>query len=246
MLFYQRIVALSDQTHAHLRMKPQTTFRYAAKINSVPILAGEIAECARYYPIVFGEGENGLVPVALLGLREGENLFVGVDGRWAVPYVPAFVRRYPFIGAKGPDGRVVVCIDETASCLGATEGDPLFAEGAPTAALNHALQFLNEFQAGAAHTEALAARLGSLNLLREADSMAQLKTGQKFRLGGLRVVDENCLRELADADVLDLFRSGGLQMIHLHLLSLGNLGPLLDRLAEREATTKSRAGATRH
>ena len=118
MLFYQQIVPLNDQTHARVRMKPLDHFRFALRTNSVPILAGEFAECARCYPIVFATGEGGLVPMALLGLREAENLFVSAEGKWLVPYVPAFVRRYPFVAARGSNGQVVVCFDELAACSG--------------------------------------------------------------------------------------------------------------------------------
>lgn len=233
LLFYQRIVPLNDQAHANVCMKPLNNFKYAMRTNSVPILAGEFAECARNYPIVFATGEGGLVPVALLGLREGENLFVNPDGKWAVPYVPAFVRRYPFVAARDGNGQTVVCFDESASCFGHSEGEPLFADGKPGQALAHAIQFLNEFQAGALHTEALATRLGAARLLREADSLAQLRSGQQFRLSGLQVIDESKLAGLSDAEVVDLYRSGALQLAHLHLQSLGNLGVLVDRLSAR-------------
>ena len=76
LLFYEKVVALSEQTHANLRVKPVTNFRYAAKVNSVPLLVSEFGDCAREYPVVFVRGDTGLVPVALIGLREAENLFV--------------------------------------------------------------------------------------------------------------------------------------------------------------------------
>ena len=238
MLFYQRVVALNDQLHSALRMRPLNHFRYAARANSVPILAGEFVECARHYPIVFAQGDVGIVPAAVLGLRDNENLFVGADGKWDANYVPAFVRRYPFVPGKGEGDQFVVCIDEAASCFGGPDGEFLFHEGKPAPALENAISFLTEFQSAAGLTEQLAARVNELGLLRAADSQAQLNDGRQYRLGGMQVVDEQKLGALADEVIVELFKSGAMHMIYLHLHSLGNLGKLVDRLSERESLAK--------
>ncbi len=233
MLFYERVVALNDQAHRDLRVKPLTRFQFARRANSVPILAAEFADCAREYAIVFARGPEGTVPAVLLGLREQENLFVGADGTWDARYVPAFVRRYPFVPGKDGEGKLLVCIDEAAPCFDRSEGESLFTEGKPTRQLEHAMNFLRDFQNGALATEAVARRIDELGLLRDADSVAQLNDGSRFRLGGLRVVDEGRLRALEPAVVQELFASGALGLIYAHLLSLGNLGRLVDRLSGR-------------
>lgn len=242
MMFYERVVALNDKTHAHLRVRPAKNFAHAAKINAVPLLAGEFFEAAREYPIVFVSGETGPVPAALLGLREAENLYVDAAGKWDARYVPAFVRRYPFVPGKGANGELLVCIDEASSCFDASEGEPLFAEGKPSAQLAHAMKFLNEFHQATAATELLGRRLLELGLLRQADSLAQLNDGSQFRLNGLNVVDEAKLRALDRDVVQELFASGALAVIHAHLISLGNLGVLVDRLTGRGAGNKAGDG----
>jgi hypothetical protein len=242
MIFYERVVALNDQTHARLRVRPASSFAYAARTNSVPLLSSEFFECAREYPIVFARGEAGPVAAALLGLREAENLYVDKDGTWDARYVPAFVRRYPFVPGKGAQGELLVCIDEASECFDAREGEPLFLEGKPSPQLEHAMKFLAEFHQGAATTELLGRRLQDLGLLRQSDSLAQLNDGTQFRLNGLNVVDESKLRALDRDIVQELFVSGGLAVIYAHLMSLGNLGALVDRLSKR-GTTGRAAGA---
>lgn len=239
MIFYERVVALNDRTHARLRVRPASSFAYAARTNSVPLLSSEFFECAREYPIVFARGDAGPVAAALLGLREAENLYVDKDGKWDARYVPAFVRRYPFVPGKGAAGELLVCIDEASQCFDAKEGEPLFREGKPTAQLEHAMKFLAEFHQGAATTELLGRRLQELGLLRQADSVAQLNDGTQFRLNGLSVVDESKLRAVDRDTVQELFVSGGLAVIYAHLLSLGNLGALVDRLSKRGAKDKA-------
>lgn len=233
MMFYERVVVLNDQTHAKLKVRPATSFAYAGKINSVPLLASEFFECAREYPIVFARGEAGPVPVALLGLREAENLYIGKDGKWDARYVPAFVRRYPFVPGKGARGELLVCIDEASQCFDGKEGEALFVAGKPSAQLEHAIKFLTEFHQAATATEQLGRRLQDLGLLRQADSLAQLNDGSQFRLNGLNVVDETKLRDLDRDTVLELFANGLLAVVYAHLMSLGNLGALVDRLSRR-------------
>lgn len=234
MMFYERVVALSDQVHAQLKVRPASSFSYAARTNSVPVLGGEMFECAREYPIVFARGQGGPLPAVLLGLRENENLFVDRAGKWDARYVPAFVRRYPFVPATGVQGELLVCIDEASPCFSTTEGEALFAEGKPTPQLDHALKFLREFHQAATTTEQLGRRLDDLDLLRQADSLAQMKDGQQFRLNGLHVVDEARLRALDKDIIQELFANGSLAAIYAHLISLGNLAGLVDRLSRRD------------
>ncbi len=248
MLFYQNIVPLNDKGHADLRVQPLRTYRFAATSNSVPVLAGEFAECARRYPIVFARSDTGTVPAVMLGLRDHENLFVDAAGRWMSGYIPAFVRRYPFVLGAGEGGQMVVCVDDKASCFSKTEGEPLFVDGQPSATLKQSMNFLREFQNAAEATAAMATRIEALGLLRDADSLAQLKNGKQFRLGGMRVIDEQRLAELDDVTTLELFRSGAMRLIHIHLMSLGNLSSLIDRLSARDAQSgkppfKARAAA---
>ena len=223
-------------------MRPATNFAYAAGTNSVPLLASEFFEAAREYPIVFARGEAGPVPAALLGLRAAENLYVDQAGKWDARYVPAFVRRYPFVPGKGAQGELLVCIDEASPCFGTKAGEPLFVEGKPSAQLDHAMKFLTEFHQAAAATELLGRRLQELGLLRQADSLAQLNDGTQFRLNGLSVVDETKLRALDRDAVQELFTSGTLAVVYAHLMSLGNLGTLVDRLSKRSPLAK---GASR-
>jgi len=233
MMFYERVVALNDLTHAGLKVRLASSFAHAARTNSVPLIASEFFECAREYPIVFNLGEAGPMPAVLLGLREAENLYVDNDGKWDARYVPAFVRRYPFVPGKGPQGELLVCIDEASKCFDSEQGEPLFADGKPTATLEHAMKFLVEFHQGAAVTEKLGRRLQELGLFRQADSVAQLNDGSQFRLNGLNVVDEAKLRSLDRDVVQELFANGSLAVVYAHLMSLGNMGALVDRLSRR-------------
>ena len=70
-------------------------------------------------------------------------------------------------------------------------------------------------------------------LLRQIDAQANLADGRSYALNGMLVVDEQRLTQLPDVDVVRLYRSGMMATIHAHLVSLRNLGVLIDRKAAR-------------
>lgn len=239
MIFYSRPVALNRDLHRNLKLDTGTSnFAFAAGTNSILLAASEIAEAARDYPVVFIGGPNGPWTVAaLLGLRDNENLFVDADGNWAKgTYLPAFVRRYPFVLAEGgpKDAEMTVCIDEACTRLG-TEAGALFDEtGAATTLLQDTIGFMQLFHSEMQQTSQLAQRLADLGLL-TARSIEVVRGEQRYALDGLHVVDREKLGTLDDAQVLELYRSGALFAINAHLVSLGQGERLAARLDARLA-----------
>ncbi len=237
LLFYQRPIPLNRKTHKDLRLKANgADFSFAAKTNSVPLAASEFYDAQRDYPIVFANtGEGVPVPLALLGLRQGENLFVAEDKRWEADYIPAFARSYPFVLARneGADD-FLVCVDETAPFLDKDEGEPLFTEdGQESEALRSRVDLLSEFQGHMQRTREFCERLAELGLFKEVTLQVVPEGGEPLSLQGVQVVDEPKLVALADDQVLPLFRSGELGWIYAHLASLRNVQRLTRRLARR-------------
>ncbi|MES3004375.1 MAG: SapC family protein [Pseudomonadota bacterium] len=237
MTYYEKPVLLDRDRHRHRRVGPATGYGFARKANSLYLAAVEFPQACKEYPIVFTRTANRAVaPVAMLGLRGGENLFVDEKDRWLGVYVPAFLRRYPFVLAELAGGAMGVCIDEAFAGLSDTEGEPLFdAQGGNTPFLANALEFLGRYQVEHGRTEAFCRRLEEAGLLREMDAKADLVDGRSFTVGGLLVVDETRLMALPDATALSLFRAGELHLISLHLTSLSNMRSLVDRMAQRQS-----------
>lgn len=236
-LYYEKPVLLHRDTHRHRKVQPSNHFGFARKANSLFIAGVEFGEACKDYPIVFTRNAaRRVVPVAMLGLRANENLFVDDAGVWKAAYVPAFVRRYPFVLSELPGGQFGVCMDEAYPGLGTQEGEALFdAQGKNTPFLQHALDFLNRYQQEYLRTDAFCQRLADAGLLMEMNAKADLVDGRSFTVNGLMIVDEQKLLTLPDAVALSLFRSGELHWISMHLVSLSNMQRLVDRLAERKA-----------
>ena len=122
MIFYERAIVLNRDRHQDLKLQVDAQhFLFATKTNSVLLAASEFAEAVRDYAIVFVGSEGGPFTVAaLVGLGDKENLMVDASGAWETgTYIPAFIRRYPFVLAGDDDGEsMTVCVDEAYKGLG--------------------------------------------------------------------------------------------------------------------------------
>lgn len=236
-LFYQDPVPLSADAHRGLSLSaPAGDYRFAIHTNSVLIAGVEFIEAAKEYPLVFARRRDGKVlPAALLGLRSDENLFVKDEGRWDARYIPAFIRRYPFLlGPANDVGERTVYIDQAYPGFAAGRGEALFdARGKPSAALGAVLGFLDEYQLHWRQTERFVERLDELDLWLDLSAKVDMADGRELMLTGFLIVNEQKLSTLADRQALALFRSGELAWVYTHLASLTNLSRLLDRLAAR-------------
>lgn len=238
---YREPQLLDPANHRKLRMGSLADFSITKGMHGVFITATEMPQAALDFPLVFihtgdrdANGRAHISPIVLLGLAAGENLFV--DGtRWDARYIPAFIRRYPFLTATlRSAGATGVMIDRAWSGFSETEGEPLFeADDKPAAALQRAMQFLEMFETEAQRTRQFCSRLLDLELLREMKADATLPDGANLSVDGFLVVDEEKLHQLADEPVLEMHRNGMLMLLHLHLASLANMRGMVERKARR-------------
>jgi hypothetical protein len=241
LIFYTKPVGLNKSEHKNLKIVPQSDdFGFASKTNSVILAGVEFTEAAKDFPIVFAESGGNIVPVALLGLRNEQNLFVNDDGSWAGRYIPAFIRRYPFILSETTEpGQRMVCIDEGFSGFSQDNGEALFADGEPTPILQQSIDYLEEYQKQYMRTELFVQRLRDNDLLMSLNAKVDMADGQQFSLTGLLIVDEKKLLALDDDKALELFKSGELAWLYCHLMSMGNMTELVNKMANLSSTTAS-------
>jgi hypothetical protein len=239
--FYQRIVALQTDTHRNLRLKPASTgLAFARGTHSLLLAATELPMAALDYPCVFVSTPQGHALIALVGLRDGENLVVDADGHWAEQrYVPAFVRRYPFVLAEQPGSpEMTVCFDEGYEGCNQTEGEAVFdANGQPTPYLQGVQNLLLGYHQDLQTTSQWVAEVAELGLLAER-SIGHEHKGQRTVLQGFSVIDEAKLKALSPDTLQSLFASGALGWIHAHLLSMNNVSKLGARLDAKLAVAQ--------
>lgn len=233
MLMYQKLTPVNREQHRALRVKASGQhLTFARETNSLLLAVTELPLAALDLPCVFVASGDQHTMVSVVGLRDKENLYIDGEGRWDPhSYLPAFIRRYPFVLAEQPGSdQLTVCVDEAFDGLNSDDGEALFtAEGKDTPYLQQLQKFLLDFHNDMQRTTQFAKRLNELGLLVERN--IDFKLGeQHLNLNGFKVVDEDKLRQLAPEVVQELFTSGALGWIHAHLLSLNNVSKLGTRL----------------
>jgi hypothetical protein len=222
-LFYQQPRPLDRVRHATARLREPADIGFAASANNLPVLIEEFAHAGHSYPIVFTLGDVP-TPVALLGLRDRQNLFLRQrDGTWtwaADTYIPAYVRRYPLILMETQiAGEFTVCIDEAAE--GA--GEPLFtAEGELSETGKNAISFCQAYQNQIVATVEFTTALKKHDLLEQNQAEIKLASGETLNLNGFLTVSQKKFDELPDDVYLEFRRKGWIALIHLHLASVLN------------------------
>ena len=232
LLIYETAVPVSSGRHGKASVELGKGYGFAGKINSAPLMAVEFPQAAAEYAIVFAQNGTEVLPVVILGARSGENLYVKDDGTWSASYLPAFIRRYPFIFSASEDGKTfTLCVDEAFQGLNYLgKGQPLFTpEGKQTPYVDNVLKFLQEYRAQFLRTQAFCKKLVELNLLEPMRAQFTLGS-QKMSLGGFHAVDRARLKALSGETLAQLAATDELELIYLHLQSMRNFGLVKDKL----------------
>lgn len=233
LLIYSDVTPVTRGAHGSLSLKKNPTYEFAKETNAAPLVIAEFARASQEYAIVFTEAAEGIIPSVILGLRNGENAYVAEDGSWQADYVPAFIRRYPFVFSTDAKATTfTLMIDESYEGFNTEgRGERLFdSEGAHTAFLDQTLNFLKDFQNHFERTRELGRKLAELDLLDPVEARAPLPKDPDRRLVGFKVVNREKLKALSGDDLSELAKSGQLELIYLHLFSLNNLGRLHEKV----------------
>ena len=235
-IFYNDLVPLNSQEHGTWKSIGLDDAKFMESQHAVPVTVEEFPQAQRHYPIVFSAGENP-VPLILMGMNEGVNVYMDGTGKLNAPvYVPAYVRRYPFMLAKlRPDSEELsLCFDPTAGGLGESdEGDALFDGDQPTETTRNILAFCENFEQAGARTGAFMEELKKHDLLMEGEvSIQQTGIEKPFIYRGFQMVNEEKLRELSGDKLRKMNQSGMLPLIYAHLFSLQVMREVFSRQVE--------------
>jgi hypothetical protein len=233
LLIYETAVPVSFARHADVSLEPSADFAFTAGINAVPLMAVEFLRAAAEYAIVFTQAGEEVLPAVVLGVRGKQNLYLAPDRQWQAKYVPAFIRRYPFVFSRSDDGKTfTLCIDETHPGVNrAMRGERLFGEdGKPTAYVERVLKFLQEYQAQFERTRQFGQRMRELGLLDPMQAQVTTPSGDKLSLSGFMSVSRERLRALDGEALSKLARTDELELAYLQIHSLRNFANVKDRL----------------
>jgi hypothetical protein len=232
-LLYNDLQPLSSNVHGNYKARSSDAAPYLTQVHAVPITIDEFVAAQRHYPIVFSGGEAP-VPLALMGLNEGVNVFLDDEGKLlGEVYVPAYVRRYPFMLARTrPDSDdLSLCFDPTAGLVGEfEEGAPLFEDGQPSEGTQAVLKFCEEFEISGQRTAAFVKELQTAELLIDGEASVQAPGAeQPFVYRGFQMIAEEKLRDLRGDTLRKMNQNGMLPLMMAHLFSLSLVPDLFAR-----------------
>jgi hypothetical protein len=224
------IVVLNSLAHRDVRVQAEASARFGDNQRFVPVVIAEFPLLVTHYPILFSKDTDtgAFFCGAMLGIDEGENLFLK-DGKGHEGYRPLNLQRAPFFVA-GED----LAIDLDHARIVAREGQALFNDkGEPTPYLESIKAAFQQLKPGVEMTKRFTEALLNLKLLEPVDIVLGFDDGTERNLVDLYTVDQEVLRQLPDASVLELFRRGYLQLIYLLIASLKQIPVLAKKKNDR-------------
>ena len=226
-LFYNSPEPLNREQHAKLALvHKDKPYGFAAAGTAVPLTVSEFAPAALTFPVIFAGDDK--VPLAVMGLNQQENLFISADGAVeANVYIPAYIRRYPFVLANDDtQDRLIVCIDRGSDLLSDKGDTPLFdAKGEPTEYTQNCIKFCDDFEVERRRTDSFVQLLKDNDLfeLKKAIFTPMDQNGQPGEpqtVAEYFGVSEEKLNALPAEKIKELQTSGALAQIYAHLVSL--------------------------
>ena len=235
-LFYKDPQPLSPEQHAGLGVKKiDKPFDFLRTAHAIPVTVTEFGMAASAYPIIFVGEER--TPVAVMGVRQNENLFLREDGTTEPDfYLPAFVRRYPFVFANDKEGdRLLLCVDRGAPMVSNQPDIPFFENGEPTEFTTNAIEFCKEFERQRRATVEFSELMRKFDLFEQKSVSFQPRdaegkeVGEQQKIADYWAVDEEKLNKLSDAQFNELRANGALGAIYGHMISLLNWQRIIQR-----------------
>ena len=248
-LFYKKLVPVTSGTHGTWSARQTDKATWLVYQHAIPLTVEEFPMASRHFPIVFsaGEGANS-VPLALMGMNEGVNVFVADDGSISEEiYMPGYARRYPFILARlNPDSEELsLCFDEGTTLVGEFEdGKRLFENGEPTEACMETLRFCENFEIAGNKTAQFIQELVKHDLLINGELSVQPEgTGDPIIYRGFRMVSEEKLKQLRGDVLRGWAQNGILPLIYAHLMSMQLVRDIFGRQVRQGKAPKPKNGA---
>jgi hypothetical protein len=223
-LFYQDLMPLNSRDHGTWRSRPTDKAPWLVGQHAIPLTVEEFPQASRNFPIIFTSGDDP-VPLALMGLNEGVNAFVDAEGKLLENvYVPAYVRRYPFLLARlAPDAtELSLCFDPTNDLVGEHEdGAALFDGDQPSETCKAMLGFCQQFEEAGMRTGAFIEELKKNKLLMDGEVAIQIEgQEQPYVYRGFQMINQEALREVRGDILRGWNQSGLLPLIYAHMFSL--------------------------
>lgn len=229
------IQPVTRSRHAVLRWRRFASYGFTATHALAPVAATEITQAALALPLAFVQRDGRWALAAVLGLKPGQNVYIGPTGKWIAAYIPAAFRSYPFRIERNDSGDVALCVDEGSGLVTeGPDGEIFFDEaGELSESLNQVSAFLQEAAKGEATLVGACGALHKAGVIEPWPIKIEGADGTQ-QVTGLHRINEAALNALDDASFGQLRRGGSVAVAYAQLLSMANLSELA-KLAQARA-----------
>lgn len=231
LLIYNQVTPINKDKHGSWSIKRENNYHFCREVDVIPLMASEFPSSAKDYAIVFVNTEDSFLPVVILGVQSQKNLYLNDEGTWKVKYIPAFLRRYPFVFSSNQENNtLVLCLDEEFAGFNQEgRGERLFdSEGERTQYLSNMLDFLQEYQKQFEITKLFCQQLKELNLLEPMQANFSINGEEQKALTGFFGISQEKFRKLSGEQLEQLMKTGQLDLIYSHLQSMQNFSTLIE------------------
>lgn len=240
-LFFSQPEIITLEQHANGRFRRNTPSAQMQSARFIPLILADIPEAAKRYPIVLTQDATPM-PAAMVGL-ERKNYFIDGDGRWTPRcYVPAYVRKYPFVFARAEPDDLVLCIDSPALVASPEDdGLPIYQDGTASPYTLEALAFCKAYQDQYERTVEFGAALQRQRLLSAHESKIELNNHRRIQIETFQMIDVEALNRMPEATLADWQKNGYLALIHYIQQSVTNWQTLVDLAYQSDERTAKAA-----
>jgi hypothetical protein len=227
---------LNSVDHKDTRIITERSAAYGDNVMFAMTFPSEFRSVQAFYPILFHkDGRGEFYPVALFGFQDGENLFLDESG-WHARYVPAMVRRQPFLIGFGPataegdsERRRMLSLDMDSPRVNKDRGEALFEPlGGRTPFLEEMMTLLERLYHGIEHGKAFVAALQEHGLIESVNFEITLQDGSRNQLLGFYAINEDKLQGLSGEALGQLSEKGFLMPLFMMLASTVNMAALVE------------------
>jgi hypothetical protein len=223
---YTRVEPLNPDNHGKLGVKRlDNPFAFASEIHFVPLLLPEFPAACGSYPIIFAGDEKQ--PLAVMGLTPGFNLFFDKTGVAKTEiYLPAYVRRFPFVVANTTENNFIVCIDVAADIVAEGAEMAIFKGKELTEYGKNCVEFCRRFEDDRVRSDTILEQIKALDIFHLRQTKHQPRdaennpVGEEILISEYYAIEEPKLHQLSGAQLVALRDTGALAFIYAHLVSM--------------------------
>ncbi len=237
-------IPISTTKHRDKALKRDRDYNFAKSITLVPVHLEDLFISVAHMPLVFYQINEVTEMVAVLGLENGQNLFVGDDGSWPIDFVPAVFRCHPFSAVDMENGESTLAFREDSDLIvDRSHGDPLFnVDGSESQVFKSLAALAVAIKKQRVFLRAACSLLSEFELLQPLSLKFQKEDGAVLQLGNVYGINKNKLNELEGKKFTKLRETSAIDVVYAHLFSLNSFSILLQIMNARQKITSNLNG----